>query len=273
MRTIFTSWKTVAGSPTLVDYREFEPMDGGFVLPDGLLSACANHGALTVVVHSSNLIYHAFPFDAGENIPDRTSFELKEFVSGVNQSEDIVRHVRHAGKAYSTDWMSLLIVPGQLRRNIVNTLGAETEIISDIEADIEAAKLDGDSVLIGRRGEFLWTASIYGLQAPYHLERCPIQEHMPIEMLMEEALTEHEASVEPTWTAIRLFGDSLTPTILQTFADSIVGRGRSVQRFNPFRHTQTDVSKEVQDNIIKRAHILSPLVGAAVHALLVQTSA
>lgn len=247
-------------------------MKRGFVLPDGLLSASPSHNGITVVAHSSNLTYHAFPFDAAENLQDRLSFELKEFVADVNQSEDAIRHIRHAGKAYGAEWMSLLIVPRLLLRSIHDTLGTEAVIVSDIEADIEAAKPDGDSVLIGRRGDFLWTASIYGIQAPYHLERCPIQEHMPFEMLMEESLTEHEASVEPSWSAVRLFGDYLTPTIMQTFADSIVGKGRSVQRFNPFRHVRAEMPKEMQDNIIKKAHILSPLAGAAVRALHADTS-
>lgn len=267
MRTIFTSWESLTDSPTLVDYREFEPMAHGFILPDTLGRASVNRDALTVAVHTSSLIYHTFPFDAAENLQDRVAFELREFAGYADQSEDYIRRVRHSGKAYGADWISLLVIPQQLRRTIHEMFGTQTAVVSDIEADIAAAKLEGNCVLIGCRGDFVWTASVRAEQAPYHLERRPITAQMPTEMLMEESLTEHEASVETTWSEIRLYGDNLTPLVVQTLADSIVGKGRIVQRFNPFKHVRALVPRETQDGIIKRAHILSPLVGAVLNTI------
>lgn len=267
MRTIFTSWESLKDSPTLTDYREFEPMTHGYILPDSLRSANVIRDALTVAVHTSYLIYHTFPFDAAENLQDRLIFELREFSGSADQSENYIRRVRHTGKAYGADWMSLLVFPQQLLQAIHEMFGTQTAVVSDIEADIEAAKLEGECVLIGCRGGFVWTASVRGEQAPYHLERRPVSAHMPTEMLMEESLTEHEASVQPTWSEIRLYGDNLTPVVLQTFADSLVGKGRVVQRFNPFRHVHALVPGETQDGIIKRAHILSPLVGAVLNTM------
>jgi len=266
MRTICMSWDTTNGIATLHDYKEFQPITSEYTLSDTFHLVNNANTEITVVVHTSHIRYHTFPYSTAENLEDRKSFEIREFLGGSLADNTVVRTVHHKGLSHNANWMSLLILPPHVKGLINTQFGTDAEIMVDIEADIQAAKHDGDVVLLGMRGEFLWALSLNELKAPYHLEQFPVHRNSPFELQLEEAFVEHTAPLEHTWKKMRLFGDALTPMILQKVGESIVGNGKSVARFNPFPHVRAEVSNEVQDSIIKRAHILSPLAGAALRA-------
>jgi len=263
LRTIAMHWETTDGVHALVGYEETVALDLTKSLPTALRTTlCAQSDTLTVIVHTNAVRYHNFPVDEDEEVTERLAFELEEFLPEADRTHDAIRVLPHGGLAYQSGWISIIDVPSSTRDLILAGLGADANVTTDIECDLQWAQREGACIAAGIRGLTLWVATIHGPTAPYHLERIPLTQEADLNVALVDAIAEHTATLSEQWDSICVFGDAIRPEVIEHIKRSEVGRNRTVRRGNAFHHVRARVTPDQQKSVLNRAHVLSAMVGS-----------
>ena len=234
LRTIVVGWEADDdGVPTITSYADHGPGE------------YAPQSGETIIVHSDNVLTHRFPDDEGSS--ERQSFEVQSFMPEVDTSAWHIRQIRCSGLVYDHQWSTVLAyVDGD---------------VSDIECDMKAISLDGDTLFLGRRGRWWWFGSVRRDGTVHHLDRFAHVSDGELGNTIRECIDETISISGSTVRRLIMFGDVVTPAQLKDLAIMTQGRFDLVDRSNPFRHVRAAISPEQQQGLLRRAHLLGTVVG------------
>ena len=235
LRTIEMAWEwDDDGIPVLTGYRDQPPSDP------------VEAGDMTII-HSDAILSHRYPDEARS--PIRAQEEREAFLPEADPTSHDVVPIHARGFQFDRPWTTLLAYASRTAFQVC-----------DIQADLAAMKLDGPTLLLGRRGGTWWI----GAQGDelVALDRQPHPENTSLSVFLHEVLDELLSTDNLPSRTLTLFGDQISLDILKDLTNFFRGRIDGVERFNPFHHMRADLEEAAANAVLKRAHLLGCFVGA-----------
>ena len=215
-----------------------------------------------VIVHSSDTRLHWFPVDSIDSLNGQHAFEGSAWFeeSGFRMlSDDTCSTIIQAPTPMHASI--------QARQSIIERCGGlahEVSIHVDIDLDIQAAihctqPRVSPWLLIGRRGA-LWQATLVS------------SEHLPIayssfshdtdysnDTMVSLILRAMQDRYAVAVDALMLYGDNVTADNILSMRQTWHSKGIRVARLQPFSRIRSVLDTEVEQRMLKRAHVVAPL--------------
>lgn len=258
-RLLVCAWAIEDSVPVIHAYKEVDPTSEISFQELG-------YNNVHLIIHSSDVRLHWYPAVDHIQAAEQHAFEQSAWFTadgyrGLSATAFTTVIHANAGPMHASVQVRSPLI------SRIEQLSTGARVSVDTDLDIQAALTStmprqSPWLLVGRRGS-MWQATIIGSDhQPIASSAFAHDTDYSYESMVALIHTTLQDRYCLTLEAIMLYGDIVTSEQIQSIRESTVFSGVKIARSQPFKLVRSMLSQEVEQRLLRRAHVVAPLAGS-----------
>lgn len=264
-RSVAATWDSSEGTNAITKYADFQPVSslvGASVFGPETSEFFEKCDEVRVILHSSEFVFHRFPISTTEDIQRRVEFEIGLLSPLHRSAYQVIDTIPQHNVVFGSRYLSVTCAKKEQFERAMHgefTVSVCTDLMCDITAALPTSTQP--VVVVGTRGNKLWSANVDHSGVGY-IDVSNVETASSLIDPIVEAVRTCRSLSKQLLNRVTLFGDDLTRELLEGVKEGLKDHGMQVYRHSPFSKVRSELTVDQSAQVLKRAHVIGPLVGA-----------